>query len=203
MQPADNFTVIRPDELVAGRPFTDLSQSATDLQALIYMASRLRDTVLSTTPTSPGIIEASGPNNRYLRIVLCQPVKLTFDDTFVVGFFGQKRSDAEPGLLTQVDDTLVKGLADTPYVISYSSLQLEDGNYGNLVVLSEEAGRESWRENKTHQYAVAELTPGYYESVRLHNGLMRGALGPNPTIELTSTKYFDYRDGFWCGLREL
>ncbi len=98
---------------------------------------------------------------------------------------------------------LVKGLADYPYVISYSSLQLEDGNYGNLVVLSEEAGRENWRESKTHQYAVAELAPGYYESVRLHNGLMRGGLSSTPTIELTSTKYFDYRDGLWCGLREI
>jgi len=202
--PTYTFVAIGSDESVPGRPFTDLKHNGADLQALTYLAGRLRTIASSPLPTLPFVIETTGPESRYLRNILCQPAKLLTDDSFfVVGFFGQKRKTVELGPLTQVDDTLVKGLADTPYVVSYSSMQLADGNYGNLVVLSEAGGRESWRESKTHQYAVAELAPIYYESVRLHNGGLWGAQTETPQVSLTSTKYFDYRSELWCGVREL
>lgn len=197
-----DFARIGSDEMVAGRTFADPTHNDADRQALVYMASCLREFALASIATLPLIQVMADANGRYFRVVICQPSKLFASDSFfVVGFFGQKRSNAVPGVLSQVDEMLVSGLVDKPYVVSYSSLELEDGNYGNLVVLSEDGGRESWRESKTHQYAVAELSPEYYESVRLHNGVMRGVLNDTPTIELTSTKYFDYRDGFWCGLR--
>jgi hypothetical protein len=124
-------------------------------------------------------------------------------DFYIVGFFGQKRLNADRAVIAGVDIALLGEFPAYPAVISYATLELEDGNFGNLVILGDDDGREHWRASTRHQYAVAELAPKYYASVRLHNGVLCGGLKVDSDIRLARTKYYDYENGFWCGLREM
>ncbi|MBM4422312.1 MAG: hypothetical protein FJ030_02840 [Chloroflexi bacterium] len=196
-----DFVRLAEREDVRGRPFADASHSADDLRALQSIAARLAD-MLSGSDPQPLHVETHDPNGRCLRVIVSRPEMLATDrDLVFVGFFGQRRANADPAPIDEVDRTLVAEFAAYPEILSYCSLELENGNYGNLVLLAHDGAREHWRESARHQYAVAELAPSYYASVRLHSGAVVGRLrGRN--FRFRRTKYFDYQNGFWCALRE-
>ena len=86
---------------------------------------------------------------------------------------------------------LVRDLVRFPYAVSYSSLKLADGNWGNLVVLNATDGIEAWREGEVHKQVVDGPSPHFYSTIRLHRGVMPGGLGS--PVQLRSVKLFDYR----------
>jgi hypothetical protein len=122
----------------------------------------------------------------------------------VVGFCGQKRADLSPSLVQEmdkVDSALIGELTAQPYLLSYSSMELPDGNWANLVMMRSMEGIEHWRTSPRHGAAVIELAPHYYRSIRLHNALLVGGLA-TPRLTLLRTKYYDYRDGqCWMAMR--
>lgn len=201
------FVELDESGIVESRPFTDVKHTADDLRALRTMANWLAELIREPKPLPvsprPLTIESHGPDRRYVRAVLNRPELLEADRDFaVVGFFGQRRPHADRMPIDTVDTQLQAEFPDHPEVIAYCSIQLQDGNYGNLVLLDQEDGREHWRESKRHQYAVSEVAPRFYSSVRLHNGVLHGGLQTGD-IQLRRTKYFDYHEGLWCGRREL
>ncbi|MFN8459228.1 MAG: hypothetical protein U0401_32025 [Anaerolineae bacterium] len=55
-----------------------------------------------------------------------------------------------------------------------------------------------------NRYTGSELTPGYYQSIRLHSGFLAGGLMAGGEIALTRTKYYDYQNQpVWRAVREL
>lgn len=206
--PKYNYVALGVLDSVPGRPFTDVSLNVDDRRSMVYIARRLHEQLNGPDdiPDSPRPLQLAfaGPNGRRLRVILNNAAPLDSGrDLALVGFFAQKRFNADRTVIDGVDVALQGEFQSYPQVVCYCTLQLEDGNFGNLVVLEDDAGREHWRESAHHQYAVAELAPNYYASLRLHNGVMRGGLKSEPDIHLVRTKYYDYRDGFWCGLRDL
>jgi hypothetical protein len=119
----------------------------------------------------------------------------------VVGFFGEQRGKVNPALLHDIDTELIQEFLQHRYVLSYSSLELADGNWGNLVILQHTGGIEHWRASQRHAYAARELAPLYYARIRLHNGILPCGLA-SPHLILTSTKYYDFEGDVWQAIRE-
>jgi len=206
--PAYSYTHLGQLEILPDRPFTDISLNADDLHAMHYMASRLFDLLNGPEEIPDGPrplhISLAGKQGEHVRVILNNPEALQVaQDLHIVGFFGQTRPEADRTAIDGMDITLQGEFAAYPAVLGYCTVRLIDGNFGNLVFLGDDGIREHWRQSTHHQYAAAELAPQYYASVRLHNGALPGGLKPEPQITLKRTKYYDYQDGLWCGLREL
>lgn len=142
-------------------------------------------------------------HERMHRMVIRDRAALTTESELtVVGFFGEQRGKANPALLQDIDTELIQEFLQHRSVLSYSSLELADGNWGNLVILQHTDGIEHWRASQRHAYAARELAPIYYARIRLHNGVLPTGLA-SARLTLTSTKYYDFESGdIWRAIRE-
>jgi YD repeat-containing protein len=188
----DEYVRLQPDERVPGRAFADPAQSAADLAALRTMAARLRR--LLEEPAAGRIVEDREPDGRQHRVVLGAADRLgAVRDLGLVGFFAVKRVGLDHAALTRTDDELIEELPGHPGILSYSSLELADGNWGNLIVLDPPEAGERWRTSGKHAWAASELAPRHYTVVRLHNGRLPGGLRSGRDPVLTRTRYHDFR----------
>ncbi len=201
-----SFIHLDPMERISDRSFSDPEHSWSDLRVLESMCRRLwqvvQDDAISLAGGQADLCEPDGRRHRVIvtdrRTLMCAA------ELAVVGFCGQKRTDLSPSLVQTmdvVDQSLVAELAGQPYLLSYSSMELHDGNWANLVVMRSLEGIEHWRTSPRHAAAVAELSPHYYCSIRLHNALLIGGLASS-RLTLLRTKYYDYRAGqCWMAVR--
>jgi hypothetical protein len=103
-----------------------------------------------------------------------------------------------------VDDDLIHEFSMHPGVLSYSSFELEDGNYVNVVVLDSPDAKDHWRTSPRHAYAARDLAPEFYACIRLQNGHIPGGLADLEHLRLLATKYYDYQqDEPWLAQRAL
>jgi hypothetical protein len=204
-----DFTRLGGSDILPDRPFTNPDQNAEDLLHLQHMLSKLRQ-LLSQPETIPAqprpyilFLEESG--GRRHRIAMARPEELlTLAELAVVGFCGTKWPEANRAPLDAVDAELLDEFMQHPHLLSYSSLEVEGGNWRNLVLFSHPQGIGHWAISMKHAYAAQELSPTYYRHVRLHNGLLTGGLMSGGEIVLTRTKYYDYQDqSLWWAVREL
>jgi hypothetical protein len=134
-------------------------------------------------------------------VILSRQLLLNAYQLTVVGFFGEKRGEANLALLQDVDTELVQEFLDHVSVLSYSSLELSDGNWANMVLLLGAEGIQHWRASQKHAYAARELAPQLYHTIRLHNGVLPGGLSSQ--LLLRSTKYYEFHgQGLWQAMRE-
>lgn len=196
-----------PQEVVAGRLFTNPEASSYDLTVLQYMAETVYR-VMKQTPDIPPeprpyvlVLEEHG--GRYHRICLVQPKQLLRPNNLaVVGFCGQKLSEVDRAPLDAVDDDLIEELPQHPHLLSYSTLQLECNNTVNLVLFDHPEGLNHWAASKQHAEAVG-MSPYYYSVIRLHNATLPGGLLSGNRLVLLRTKYFDFQTGtMWRAVRE-
>ena len=194
----DEYVSLKPSEIPQGRAFTDPRHSAEDLAALRVMAARVRG--LATDPSAlpdgprPLVVEALEVSGRRHRVVLCDAGRLrAARDLAFVGFFALKRPDVDPSPLTVMDDELIREFPRHPGILSYSSLELHDGNWANLILVDPPEAKDHWRESARHAYAAQELAPRHYAAVRLHNGVFPGGLLSGRDAVLVRTKYYDFR----------
>ena len=197
-------------EMVADRPFTAPERSHADLDTLERMRARLRDTLAETqaAPANPDLEEihiqyVHERDGRLHRMVIIDRMALLEQaERAVVGFFGQRRGEANPALLQDVDTELIREFLYHRYVLCYSSLELDGGNWANMVILQHIDGIEHWRLSQKHAYAARDLAPLHYSEIRLHNGLLPRGLA-SPRLLLTATKYYDFGGGeVWRAIRE-
>lgn len=124
----------------------------------------------------------------------------------IVGFCGQKRASIAPALLDEmnaVDDALIEEMRTQPHLLSYSSMELTDGNWVNLVTMRGPEGIAHWRAGQRHAAAASDLSPQYYRSIRLHNLILKGSLS-SPRLILLRTKYYDFQGARpWTAIREM
>lgn len=192
--------------LLAERPFTHPAHSLDDVAQLEGLLQKLRPALKRAEAMieSNVFVEWQGGSPPDCRLVIArtEPLRAPTDLT-IVGFFGQKRASADPDPLDVVDGKLIDEFVQHPGVLSYCSQQLPDGNWGNLVVLASAEAREHWRTSERHAYAVRELTPGYYRTLRLHNASLPGGLFSGQALVLQRTKYYDFQDPSpWYATRE-
>jgi hypothetical protein len=198
----NNTHQLESAELLPNRPFTHPVNTEADHADLEHIRTLLREALQQTPPPTP--YEISGERHRF--IILNHAALLTTQPITVVGFCASKRGNLSPALLDEmnvVDGDLMRELAQHPDMLTYSSIQLQDGNWKNLVLLRSNAGIGHWRNSQRHGYAADKLSPQYYAHVRLHNGVLPQGLA-SAHIVLTSTKYYDFDcEPAWRAVRVL
>lgn len=139
------------------------------------------------------------------RLIICDEDKLRYRDrTCVVGFFGERRLRQDPSRLEDANSAIVAEFAEYPGILSYSSVELAEGRWANLVLHDDPIDREYWRQSKLHAEAVRMLSPIHYKNVRIHNAELTDGLTDQPKLVLERTKYFDFEGGTeWRAEREL
>jgi hypothetical protein len=195
-------------DIVPDRPFTNPDNNAEDLGHLQYMIERLRGLLTHVeipAQPRPYVLYLEEGEERRQRIALARPEELlACTELAVVGFCGAKWPEADRAPLDAVDEELVEEFMLHPHLLSYSSLQVEDGNWRNLVLFSHPQGIGHWVVSLKHAGAVRELAPRYYMNIRLHNGVLPGGLLSGQALRLTRTKYYDYGEQpLWWAVREL
>ena len=204
----DDYARLGPRETAAGRAFTDPGESAPDLAAAARMLAEIQHQVRHGEPvparTRPLVAERREAGGRLHRAILFDPRRLGDGRDLVwVGFFGVKRREVDSAPLTKMDEELIQELPAHPDILSYSSLELDDGDWGNLILLDGDEAREHWRNGARHAYATRELAPRQYLYVRLHQGILPGGACAGRAPVLRRTKYFDYHGGtIWRAERE-
>jgi hypothetical protein len=184
-------------QLVHGRPFTDPVHNAEDLSAIRLMASSLRPLLAQplTDERRPLLIPVPTASGRQHRVAISNvpPLRAHRDLSFV-GFFAKRRAGVDLSLLTVADDEMIQELPSFPGILSYSSLELADGNWANLIMVDPPEAKDHWRTSEKHAFAAREMAPKYYAIVRLHNGVFPGGLvsGRDPIV--LRTKYYDFQD---------
>ncbi len=162
-----------------------------------HMAETLRGIVAVERPRVQArrldIFYLREPDGCPHRVVICNWADLKTDTTLaVVGFFGQRRPDADELRTHMADSVLLQEFVEHPDLLSYSSLQLPSGQWGNLVLFRRPEGLQHWSRSRFHAQAAQEISPHYYFSIRLHNGVLVGGLFGGQPIRLVRTKYYDY-----------
>ena len=203
-----NEIVLRPDELVPGRPFTDPANTRADERALRRLLSHLRRRARrwARERTAGGAVvlrETDAAGHRHLLVVPDTEALLETCDLTVVGFFGRPRADADAALLFGLEDELVQGMhAYAAHgLLTYYDVELVKDKYGNLILFSSPDGPLRWRENEVHRRAV-EISPRNYPEIRLHQGLVPGRLLEPGVLRVWRTRYIAYDDGeVWRAVR--
>jgi hypothetical protein len=176
-----------------------VKKAKLDLVILRYMAQRvsvtLRSLAQETTTARPVLYYLDERRRRTHRMAIYNPEELLLHNGLAfVGFVSGKLKPLRPSVaadLRIMDRKLVAELVNTPGLLSYSSLELHDGNWCNLVLLNDAEVKIRLKNAATHQYAAYELAPGCYEWIRLHNGYMPAGLAGNEMV-MQKTRYYTY-----------
>lgn len=185
-------------EIVGERPFTHPDRTADDLVWVQAMLAALRRVLAASgalparpRPLGLQVPEASG---RQHRLVVCDERRLRLrQELALVGFFAERRPGLDHAPLAAADEELILEFPRHPGVLSYSSLELPGGEWGNVILLDAPDTQERWREGERHAYAARELAPRHYACVRLHNARLPAGLLASGDPVLTRTKYHDFR----------
>ena len=200
--------MLAADELVPDRPFSDPQHSHKDLLIMRRMANQLIDLyddpiVCDFTPGGRPVCQ-SDPQGRHFRVYYIQAGPLfKLHHLTVVGFFGQKRHNADVRPLLAADKKFEEAFHAHPGLLSLSTVRLSDGDFGNLVLFTSPDAKDTWNFSPLHYDLVAKVSPPSYHSIRLTTGVLpRGLDGPDD-LYLERTRYIDYMsDPPWHALRE-
>ncbi len=203
---SDNI-VLEVEEIVEGRPFTNPVHSQQDLATMRYMAQQLVDTyddpvVCDFGPGKKPVCQ-SDPLGRHFRIYYIQPDSLFSRKSLtVVGFFGCKRANADIRPLISADKKFEKEFHKHPGLLSLSTVRLPTGDFGNLVMFTDSEAKDQWNYSQLHYDLVSKISPPYYKSVRLNNGVLDNGLEKIDDLRLIRVKYLDYStDPPWRAVR--
>ena len=96
------------------------------------------------------------------RVVICDAMSLhNRRSAQLVGFFGERHPDRDGTPLEEANFEIVLEFQKYPGILSYSSMELADGNWANLVLHNVAEDRETWRASEAHARAARELSPLY------------------------------------------
>ena len=193
-------------ETVLTHACSDVSLFAPDLDVMAYLLQDLRS-LLRSADAGKIDVWAHRPftwevHGLHRRTVVCEPTQIRERQRVcVVGFFGNRRVDMPYERVDAIDARLLDEFRDYPGILSYSSIELADDYWANLVVHAEPDDRAVWRTSTAHRHAV-EMSPKLYSSVRIYNGHLPDSVIGNRAIEVESAKYWDYDvEPEWRALR--
>jgi hypothetical protein len=200
---------LTPEESPPDHEFAATKLYQCDLPLLNYLLQDLRSLMRSFARDALDI----APHQNFTwtvhdlnrRTIVCDPDRLlTSMDVKVVGFFGDRRTDADMCAVDRIENLLHEEFRTYPGILSYSSAELIDDQWVDLVVHRAPSDRDEWRTSKVHVHAVDQLAPEMYHSVRIHNGnILGGPIGSEPVV-IESTKYWDYdASPVWHAMRDL
>jgi hypothetical protein len=216
-----NFVLLGPADVLGERPFTAPQQNEQDVLNLGFMVCELRHlryrsellpllergSLALNLQQDRDCLAPDGVCNtggRQYRVAFLKGAALSAgQDLVVVGFCGRKRREANRKLVIAVDEELIAESPQHPHFLSYSSLELNNGDWCNLVLFSDWDGLQQWNSSARHWQAVREIAPGYYKTIRLHNALLPGGLLSGEKLKMVRTKYYDFTsEAPWLAMRE-
>jgi len=170
-----------------------------DLLALRYMVQQLRLTLQTMeqplTDKPPFLYAAAGRRCYTHRIALYDPWQLMQNEQLAfVGFVSGLQAVTDPTVsseLQSVDGQMLAELTHVPGLLAYSSMEVRQGRWYNLVILQDIDGKMHLQSLKKHQYAAYKLAPRAYDWIRIHSGLIPTGLAGN-TIDVLKTKHYVY-----------
>lgn len=186
-----------PEEVVRDRPFTSVEKTGRDLEILRWILADVRSVVVDVEEGARQL----DPFQRLAwrvgglthRLLICDVDRLrAHPGLCVVGFFAERRTDVDIWPLEIANAEIVTEFANYPGILSYGSVELPNGHWGNLVLHDDPVDTEFWRTSQMHAKAVDTLSPQHYHNVRIHNGRLTAGLFNGPRIRIDKTKYFDY-----------
>ena len=204
----DQAITLRPTEVVDNKPFTNPDRINNDVNTMRFMVDQLclflENRHLYSNMTPPIIVHQPTREKWLYRLVITRPeLLLQPRELTCVGFLGHRSVDADMKLADEFDESLIDEFPDYPGLLSYSTMALASGNFGNLVVFEKPSIKEQWSNSKAHDQAVRKLAPDYYLSIKLYNGRLPGGLFDSSALRLTRIKYFDYQGTPpWRAVRE-
>lgn len=194
------------DEVDSAHRCTDVSLYSPDLDLLAYMLQDLRSLIrandagkVDLAAHEPKLWSVHGLRR---RTVVCEPVLIRERERVcTVGFFAERREDIDYPALDELEMSLLLEFRRFPGILSYSSVELANDFWANLVVHSVPDDTDMWRTSTAHARAV-EVSPTLYSSIRIHNGHLEGGVSGNGAVAVDRTKYWDYDvDPVWQAIR--
>ena len=175
-------------------------ENEQDIVLLRYMAQRIYVTLYlldePTDPSQPLLYYSEEGNKHTHRIAIYKPQELLLNSKLdFVGFISRKQQPGDQEVIEEIrgmDKKLIVELINTPGLMSYSSLELRDGRWCNLVLFSGAETKMHIRNSEMHAYAAYQLSPRYYEWIRLHNGIILAGLARNE-MQLQKTTYYVFQ----------
>ncbi len=175
-------------------------ENEQDIVLLRYMAQRIYVTLYlldePTDPSQPLLYYSEEGNKHTHRIAIYNPQQLLLNCKIdFVGFISRKQQPGDQEVIEEIrgmDKKLIVELINTPGLMSYSSLELRDGRWCNLVLFSGAETKMHIRNSEMHAYAAYQLSPRYYEWIRLHNGIIPAGLARNE-MQLQKTTYYVFQ----------
>jgi hypothetical protein len=162
-----------------------------DVAVMRTMLARLRE--LAPAWSEPAVhVKEPGPDG--LRVWIRVPDVerlLAAPELTTVGFFGDARAEVDQQPIHDLEAEVVETLEWAPGVLVYFDLELENGSYGNLILLTDDDAPAQLQTHELHRLAV-ELTPLHYHSARLHYGHVGSPLLGDADLVLTRTRQFEF-----------
>ena len=193
------------EERLPARPFTDPERTLADARVMDRMLQGLR----RETRSWPG--RRTSVELRYTRagrlhwlVVPSVPALNGAHDVTAVGFFGDQRPGMDHAALYQLEADVVAGLGRYASVglLGYYDAEIAPAVHGNLVLFGARGVPAEWHTDRRHAAAVA-AAPRHYSAVRLHRGIIGGALLGRGHLVIQRTRYFDFaQEPAWHGLRQ-
>lgn len=200
---------LTPQEKVPGHSFTDPRHIHADTRRMRKMLRQLideyRDPAVCDYVPGKRPVCSTDAKGHHFRIYYIHPALLfSHAPITVVGFFGHRRHGADIAPLLRADRRFAREFSTHPGLLSLSTVRLVDGNFGNLVLFTDDAAKQRWGRDPVHRDTVATVSPPYYSFVRLCNGVLPHGLSQPTELILERVKYLDYRSTpVWRAVREM
>ena len=176
-----------------------------DARVMSWMLQRLRVEARSWPEWQPSveILKYARGGGRHWLVVPNAPALGGAHEVTVVGFFGDLRPGMNHAAIYALEADVVAGLGRYALVglLGYYDAEIAPAVHGNLVLFGTREVPWQWHRDRVHAGAVA-IAPRHYSAVRLHRGVIRGALLGRDQLVIQRTRYFDFgQQPAWQGLR--
>jgi hypothetical protein len=164
-------------------------------QATFHVADQLHKDLSILALPATHIKEISGGYMH--RVVINTRVPINQMTLPFVSFVSKKQANIMEDVeqdITNIDEAMISGLVRQSALLSYSSFQLAERDWYNLVLFSQASAKQDMLSVQLHQLAAYELAPRYYQWIRLHHGtITRNDAVTAITFQLT--KYYRFHTG--------
>ena len=193
---APGLQALGATEVVSDRPFTAVELVDRDVSVLHGMLDDLVRILAEADAGDREIVAqkrvAWQVGGLARRLLICDEQRLRAHPSLcVVGFFGERRTELDIGPLEQANSAIVRQFTSYPGILSYSSVELPEGHWANMVLHDDPIDTEYWRRGALHVEAV-RLSPAHYRNVRIHNARLTAGVLMTPGFTVSRVKYYDY-----------
>lgn len=165
----------------------------SEIETLTYMRQRLFQSLYTAAFVDRQPQFLTEPQGRQHRVIVFDRDGLLQDNALTfVGFFGIRRRTADFSILSAVDGELIDELHYSPHMLSYSSLELSNGEWVNFVLMRGPEGLRHWADSARHTHAARSLAPSYYTNVCLYIGVLPYGLDPAHPLRIERTRQLSF-----------